>query len=63
MKVEDYFTEGRREWFRPHEKVGKQPEVPVHYNAESCVDPVSRPPTSSGGTKILSSAALIRTAR
>jgi site-specific recombinase XerD len=38
MKVEDYFTEGRRAWFRLHEKGGKRHEVPAHYNAESYLD-------------------------
>ena len=34
MKVEDYYTEGRRAWFRLHEKGGKRHEVPAHHNAE-----------------------------
>jgi integrase/recombinase XerD len=38
MKVEDYYTEGRRAWFRLHEKGGKRHEVPAHHNAESYVD-------------------------
>jgi site-specific recombinase XerD len=38
MKVEDYFTEGRRAWFRLHEKGGKRHEVPAHHNAESYLD-------------------------
>ena len=38
MKVEDYFTEGRRAWFRLHEKGGKQHEVPAHHNAEDYLD-------------------------
>jgi len=33
MKVEDYYTEGRRAWFL-HEKGGKRHEVPAHHNAE-----------------------------
>jgi site-specific recombinase XerD len=38
MKVEDYYTEGRRAWFRLHEKGGKRHEVPAHHNAEQYVD-------------------------
>jgi hypothetical protein len=29
-KLEDYYTEGRRAWFRLHEKGGKRHEVPGH---------------------------------
>ncbi len=38
MKVEDYYTEGRRAWFRLHEKDGKRHKVPAHHNAEKYVD-------------------------
>jgi integrase/recombinase XerD len=38
MKVEDYYTEGRRAWFRLHEKGGKRHEVPAHHNAENYLD-------------------------
>ena len=38
MKVEDYYTEGRRAWFRLHEKGGKRHEVPAHHNAETYLD-------------------------
>jgi integrase/recombinase XerD len=38
MKVEDYFQEGKRWWFRLHEKGGKRHEVPAHHNAEAYVD-------------------------
>jgi integrase len=34
MKVEDYFTKGKRSWLRLHEKGGKYHEVPVHHNAD-----------------------------
>ncbi len=34
MKVVDYYTEGRRAWFRLHEKGGKRHEVPARHNAE-----------------------------
>jgi integrase/recombinase XerD len=38
MKVEDYYTEGRRAWFRLHEKGSKRHKVPAHHNAEKYVD-------------------------
>ena len=38
MKVEDYYTEGRRAWFRLHEKGGKLHHVPAHHNAEDYLD-------------------------
>ena len=38
MRVEDYYTEGRRGWFRLHEKGGKLHSVPAHHNAEAYLD-------------------------
>jgi site-specific recombinase XerD len=38
MNVEDYYPQGRRMWFRLHEKGGKHHEVPVHHNAEAYLD-------------------------
>jgi len=38
MNVEDYFQEGKRWWFRLHEKGGKRHEVPAHHNAEAYLD-------------------------
>lgn len=38
MRVEDYYENGRRSWFRLHEKGGKRHEVPAHHNAEAYVD-------------------------
>jgi integrase/recombinase XerD len=38
MNVEDYYPQGRRMWFRLHEKGGKRHEVPVHHNAEQYLD-------------------------
>jgi site-specific recombinase XerD len=38
MNVEDYFQQGKRWWFRLHEKGGKRHEVPVHHNAEAYLD-------------------------
>lgn len=38
MNVDDYFSQGRRMWFRLHEKGGKRHEVPAHHNAEAYMD-------------------------
>ena len=38
MNVEDYFPQGKRYWFRLHEKGGKRHEVPSHHNAEAYLD-------------------------
>ncbi len=38
MKVEDYYQNGRRSWFRLHEKGGKRHEVPAHHNADQYVE-------------------------
>ncbi len=38
MKVEDYYQEGKRFWFRLHEKGGKLHMVPAHHSAEEYVD-------------------------
>ena len=38
MNLEDYFQEGKRWWFRLHEKGGKRHEVPAHHNAEAYLD-------------------------
>lgn len=38
MNVEDYSPQGRRMWFRLHEKGGKPHDVPAHHNAEEYVD-------------------------
>lgn len=38
MKIEDYYQNGKRWWFRFHEKGGKRHEVPAHHNAEAAVD-------------------------
>lgn len=38
MNVEDYFQQGKRFWFRLHEKGGKQHDVPAHHNAEQFLD-------------------------
>jgi integrase/recombinase XerD len=38
MKVDDYYQNGKRCWFRLHEKGGKFHEVPAHHNAEAYLD-------------------------
>lgn len=38
MRVNDYFQQGKRWWFRLHEKGGKYHEVPAHHKAEEYVD-------------------------
>ncbi len=38
MDVGDYYSQGRRMWFRLHEKGGKRHDVPCHHKAEEYVD-------------------------
>jgi site-specific recombinase XerD len=38
MNVEDFYAEGKRWWFRLHEKGGKRHEVPAHHNADEYLD-------------------------
>ena len=38
LKGEDYYQQGKRWWFRLHEKGGKRHEVPAHHKAEAHVD-------------------------
>jgi site-specific recombinase XerD len=38
MNVADYFEQGRRMWFRLHEKGGKLHDVPAHHNAIAYLD-------------------------
>ena len=38
MSREDYFQQGKRYWFRLHEKGGKLHDVPAHHKAEEYVD-------------------------
>ena len=38
LRVEDYFVEGRKAWFRLHEKGGRRHEVPAHHNAADYLD-------------------------
>lgn len=38
MRVEDYYQQGKRWWFRLHEKGGKMHHVPAHHLAEEYMD-------------------------
>jgi integrase/recombinase XerD len=38
LRVEDYYQQGKRWWFRFHEKGGKLHQVPAHHKAEAHVD-------------------------
>jgi site-specific recombinase XerD len=38
MRVEDYYTQGRRGWVRLHEKGGKRHEMPCNHNLETYLD-------------------------
>jgi integrase len=38
MDVADYFPQGKRWWFRLHEKGGKHHDMPAHHKAEEYVD-------------------------
>ena len=38
MRLEDYYQDGKRWWFRLHEKGGKRHMVPAHHNAEEYLD-------------------------
>jgi site-specific recombinase XerD len=38
IRVEDYYTQGRRGWMRLHEKGGKRHEMPCNHNLEAYLD-------------------------
>jgi integrase/recombinase XerD len=38
MRVRDYYSQGRRAWFRLHEKGGRFHQVPAHHNAVAYTD-------------------------
>ena len=38
MRVEDYYSTGKRRWVRLHEKGGKRHEIPCHHNLEAYLD-------------------------
>jgi site-specific recombinase XerD len=52
MNVEDYYPQGRRMWFRLHEKGGKHHEVPAHHNAEAYLDAYLEAARTDGGRKM-----------
>jgi integrase/recombinase XerD len=58
MDVEDYYQQGKRSWFRLHEKGGKFHEVPAHHNAESYLDAY----LAAAGVALERKAPLFRTA-
>ena len=51
MRVEDYYRNGKRWWFRLHEKGGKFHEVPVHHKAEAFLDSYLEAAGIAGETK------------
>ena len=38
MKVEDFYTQGRRGWIRLHEKGGKEHEMPTHHSLDQYLE-------------------------
>ena len=38
MKVKDYYSQGRRAWFRLHEKGGRFHQMPAHHKAAEYLD-------------------------
>jgi integrase/recombinase XerD len=38
MKVEAYFIQGRRGWFRLHEKGGNRHDVPANHNLDAYLE-------------------------
>ena len=52
MNIEDCFQQGRRMWFRLHEKGGKHHEVPAHHHAEQYIDEYLRVTNFAGEKKI-----------
>jgi integrase/recombinase XerD len=51
MRVEDYYQNGKRWWFRLHEKGGKRHEVPAHHNAEAYIDAYIQAASIAGDKK------------
>ncbi|MFO0927860.1 MAG: site-specific integrase [Gemmataceae bacterium] len=58
MNVEDYYPQGKRWWFRLHEKGGKRHEMPAHHRAEEFVDAY----LDAAGTRADKKGPLFRTA-
>jgi site-specific recombinase XerD len=57
MNGDDYYPDGKRWWFRLHEKGGRYHEVPAHHNAEAYLDAYLR----AAGVMFLKSDPLFRT--
>jgi site-specific recombinase XerD len=51
MRVEDYYTQGRRGWVRLHEKGGKRHEMPCNHNLEAYIDDYMRAAGITGDAK------------
>lgn len=51
INVDDYYQNGKRSWFRFHEKGGKFHEVPAHHNAEAYLDEYLNAAQGSGDKK------------
>jgi len=52
MDVPDYYQNGKRSWFRLHEKGGKFHEVPAHHKAEEYLDAYLAKAGSASGGKV-----------
>jgi len=59
MRIEDYYTQGRRGWVRLHEKGGKRHEMPCNHNLEAYLDAYIKAAGIAGDLK----GYLFRTAR
>ena len=57
MKVEDYYQNGKRWWFRLHEKGGKRHEVPAHHMPRPTSTLTLKPPAFGRRRRAPSSAA------
>ncbi|HMI85608.1 MAG TPA: tyrosine-type recombinase/integrase [Polyangiaceae bacterium] len=51
MRTEDYYQDGKRWWFRLHEKGGKRHAVPAHHSAEQYLDEYLAVASSAAGEK------------
>jgi site-specific recombinase XerD len=51
MRVEDYYTQGRRGWVGLHEKSGKRHEMPCNHNLEAYLDAYIRAAGLTGDLK------------
>lgn len=56
LKANDYYQNGKRSWFRLHEKGGKYHEVPAHHTAEEYLDAYIAVARSSPETPLFRSA-------